>query len=127
MRMRLALCLLIPLVIIGGGAGTLFYTRAISQKILAPLSSIETLALRGDAPALSAHLDALEALWEMHGDRLMLIVDHDVIDCISLELSALRGAAQAHSAAEVCMAARRLRVHAQHLFRRDLPVPSNIL
>ena len=57
----------------------------------------------------------------------MLVIDHDIIDSISLEINALRGAQTARSAADVLIASQRLRVHARHLYRRDLPLVENLL
>ena len=127
MRLRIVLCIVLPLVILLGGAGVLFYARTISLSLQEPLEQIESCAQRGDFAALSPSVEQLEALWEKHSDLLMLAVDHETIDSISLELGALRAAANTYSAADVCIAAQRLRVHAQHLYRRDLPMPGNIL
>ena len=127
MRLRVVLCIVLPLVILLGGAGVLLYARTISLSLQKPLEQIETFAQQGDFAALSPSVGQLEALWKKHSDLLMLAVDHETIDSVSLELGALRAAAETHSAVDVCIASQRLRVHAQHLYRRDLPIPGNIL
>ena len=127
MRLRIVLCIVLPLIILLGGGGVLFYARTISLSLQEPLEQIESLAQRGDFAALSPSIEHLEALWEKHSDLLMLAIDHETIDHVSLELGALCAAASTHSAADVCIASRRLRVHAQHLYRRDLPIPGNII
>lgn len=127
MRLRLTLCIVLPVCLLALGAGILFYAHSVSDALLQPLDSVEELALERRFDEIDSLLAHMEAYWERHSDLLMLVIDHDIIDSISLEINALRGAQTARSAADVLIASQRLRVHARHLFRRDLPLVENLL
>jgi hypothetical protein len=127
MRLRLLLCILLPLFILSLGAGVLGYTRSVSLALQQPLAQAEALVVRGQYAEASALVKTLDALWEEKGGFLQLFVDHNAIDDVSLELIALRAGIDSHSAPAALLALGRLREHAQHLLHRDLPVPANIL
>ena len=127
MRLRLTLCIVLPVCLLALGAGILFYAHSVSDALLQPLDPIEELALERRFDEIDSLLAHTEAYWERHSDLLMFVIDHDIIDSISLEINALRGAQSSHSTADVLIASQRLRVHARHLYRRDLPLVENLL
>lgn len=127
MRMRLVLCLVLPVCILLLGTGVLFYTRSVSLALQEPIEQIETLARSSLYADITPRLDALDALWAQKRDMLQLFIDHHAIDNVSLQLLSLRAAVQARSMPDTLTAAAQLREHAQHLLHRDLPLPENIL
>lgn len=127
MRLRIVLCLALPVCILALGTGVLLYTRSVSDALQEPIEQLETLARSSLYEDMTPQLDALDALWAQKRSVLQLFIDHEAIDNVSLELLALRAAVQSRSMPDALLAAARLREHAQHLLHRDLPLPENIL
>lgn len=127
MRLRIVLCLALPVCILALGTGVLLYTRSVSDALQEPIEQLETLARSSLYEDMTPQLDALDELWAQKRSVLQLFIDHEAIDNVSLELLALRAAVQSHSMPDALLAAARLREHAQHLLHRDLPLPENIL
>ena len=127
MRLRIVLCLTLPLCILALGAGVLFYTRSVSLALQEPMDAIETDARSALYEDILPQLDALDTLWAARRGVLQLFVDHQALDAVSLELLSLRAAVQSRSMPDTLAAAARLREHAQHLLHRDLPLLQNIL
>lgn len=127
MRLRLALCILLPLCILAMGTGILLYTHSVSLSLEQPASDIQALALLERYDDILTRIDALDALWAQKRDVLQLFIDHHAIDDVTLELIALRASAATRAQTDTLAAASRLCEHAQHLVHRDMPTLRNIL
>ena len=127
MRMRIALCIILPVCILAVGTGVLLYTRTLSGSLQQPLDTIEALCLAQDYDAVFPHLEALDALWAQNRSLLQCFVDHHAIDDVTAGLQALRAGVTSRSLPDALNASVQLREKADHLLHRDLPLPENIL
>ncbi len=127
MRTSLVLSMILLAATIAVGCYSAGEMESLSQRYVSAAEELRTLARMGDWARAADAAHTYLADWQHTVPLLQILINHEDIDDITLDLERLQAAIEAREAAQCLEICAELRENARHIYHRDAFTLGNVL